>query len=527
MARLEISKKLVLVNSASSAVTIALNISVLVWLQQYLLKRISAEEYSLVPLMAAIMAFAPLLSTVLTGGIGRFVTVAYARGDDEEVTRICSTMLPVLAAGGIAFLAVGWTGAWYIDHLIRIVPSRLWDSRIMMALLVFSTALQLPAAAFESGFIIRQKLVLQDLIGVSCQLLRFLVLFSLLFGVSTRVLWVIVASVTSDLVNLAISVPISLRLIPAQRFRWNAVRWSLAREITNYGGWTLVNQIAQTARMAMDPLILNRFASAIDVATFNVGGMVPRQLSVLINPLTRPFIPILAALYATGDSTRLRNTYLRTARYNAWVVLAVAVPAIVFNKELMLLYLGGKYQGAGAVMAVLLVVAILNVFNVMGPAALMAAGEMRGFASRQIIVHSVNLLLTILFVAYLRMGAFGSAAATLLATLGLDTVLTWRLSWRITHTPGSAWVREVLIPTVVPALPSVFICLSAKCVFGITTWLGLFAVSAVSGTLNLILIAIFGLRDQDRIDIARVAGRLPGPAKTLARRLGTIRGTRR
>jgi O-antigen/teichoic acid export membrane protein len=279
--------------------------------------------------------------------------------------------------------------------------------------------------------------------------------------------------------------------------------------------------------MAMDPLILNRFASAIDVATFNVGGMVPRQLSVLINPLTRPFIPILAALYATGDSTRLRNTYLRTARYNAWVVLAVAVPAIVFNKELMLLYLGGKYQGAGAVMAVLLVVAILNVFNVMGPAALMAAGEMRGFASRQIIVHSVNLLLTILFVAYLRMGAFGSAAATLLATLGLDTVLTWRLSWRITHTPGSAWVREVLIPTVVPALPSVFICLSAKCVFGITTWLGLFAVSAVSGTLNLILIAIFGLRDQDRIDIARVAGRLPGPAKTLARRLGTIRGTRR
>jgi O-antigen/teichoic acid export membrane protein len=524
VARVEISKRLVLVNSASSAVTTVLNLSVLVWLQQYLLKRISAEEYSLVPLMAAIMAFGPLLSMVLTGGLGRFVTVAYARGDDDEVTRICSTMLPILAAGGMAFLAVGWTCAWYIDHLIRIDPGRLWDSRVMMGLLVFSAALQLPAAAFGSGFIVRQKLVLQDLVSMSCQLLRFLVLFSLLFGVSTRVLWVIVASVTSDLANLAVTIPVSIRLLPAQRFRWNAIRWSLAREIIKYGGWTLANQIAQTARMAMDPLILNRFASAFDVATFNVAGIVPRQLPLLVGPLSRPFIPLLAAMHATGDYTRLRNTYLRTARYHAWVLLAVATPAIIFNKELMLLYLGGKYQGAGTVMAVLLVVPILNAFNAMGPAALAAVGVMRGLASRQLIVHSANLLLTVFFVAQLGKGAFGSAAATLLATLAFDTTLTWRLSWRTTHTSGSAWVREVLLPTLVPALPSILICLSVKYLFGIKTWIGLFAVSAVSAALNLVLIAAFGLRNQDRIDIARIADRLPGPAKNLAHRLGTVRG---
>jgi O-antigen/teichoic acid export membrane protein len=469
------------------------------------------------------MAFAPLLSTVLTGGIGRFVTVAYAKGDDEEVTRICSTMLPVLAAGGIAVLAAGWTCAWYVDHLIRIDPGRLWDSRIMMALMVLSTALQLPAAAYESGFIVRQKLMLQDMIGVACQLLRFLLLFSLLFGVSTRVLWVIVASVTGDLANLAISVTVSARLVPAQRFRWSSIRWSLAREITNYGGWSLVNQVAQTTKMAMDPLLLNRFASALDVATFNVGGIVPRQLPSLVGPLSRPFIPVLAVLAATGDFTRLRNTYLRTARYNTWVVLAVAVPAMVFNQELMLLYVGGKYQGAAAVMALLLVVPIFKALNAMGPASLAAVGDMRGYSLRQIIVCAVNLPLTILFVASLRMGAFGSAAATLLAAAGLDAAVTWRLCWRTTHTPGIAWVREVLLPTVIPALPSALICLSVKYLFGITTWKGLFVVSAVSGLLNLLCIAIVGLREQDRIDIARVADRLPGPAKTLARRLGTIR----
>jgi O-antigen/teichoic acid export membrane protein len=387
----------------------------------------------------------------------------------------------------------------------------------MMALLVFSAALQLPAAAFGAGFIVRQRLLLQDMVGVGCQLLRFGVLFCLLFGVSTRVLWIITASVASDLVNLAISIPISVRLLPAQRFRWSAIRWSLAREITNYGGWSLVNQLAQTARMAMDPIILNRFASAFDVATFNVAGIAPRQVPSLVAPLCRPFIPIFAAMHTTGDFVRLRNTYLRTARYNTWVVLTVSVPAIIFSRELILLYLGGKYPGAASVMALLLFVPVLNALNAMGQAALYAAGEIRGFAIRQVIVHSSNLLLTILFVAYLGKGAFGSASATLLATLVLETMLMWPLCWRVTHTPATAWFREVFLPTVVLAVPSVVMCMLLKWMVGITSWFRLFGASAASAMLYLVLIGIVGLREQDRIDIARVADRLPGPARILAR----------
>ena len=341
---------------------------------------------------------------------------------------------------------------------------------------------------------------------------------------STRVLWVITASVASDIANLAISIPISIRLIPAQRFRWSSIRWSLAREITNYGGWSLANQVAQTAKMAMDPIILNRFASALDVATFNVAGIVPRQLPMLVSPLSRPFIPILAAMHATGDFVRLRNTYLRTARYNAWVIVTVFVPAIIFSNELIRLYLGGRYQGAGLVMAVLLFVPVLNALNAMGPAALGAAGEIRGLALRQIVVHSVNLLLTILFVAFLGRGALGSASATLLATVGFDTALTWCFSWRVTHTSGRAWFREVLLPVVIPALPSVIVCLSLKWTVGIKSWIGLFAASAASAALYVALIAAFGLRDQDRIDIGRIADRLPVPARALAHRLSRLRG---
>lgn len=99
MAKVEISKQLVLVNAASSVVVRVVNISVLVWLQQYLLKRISAEKYALYPVLGAAIVFLPLLMGVLTSGLGRYIVEAYAKGDERGVTQIVSTMFLLTSVG--------------------------------------------------------------------------------------------------------------------------------------------------------------------------------------------------------------------------------------------------------------------------------------------------------------------------------------------------------------------------------------------------------------------------------------------
>ena len=521
MSRIEISKRLIIVNSASAAVRIVLMMSVLVWLNQYLLRRITPEEYALLPIVMALMAFEPIITILLTGGVGRFVTVAYARGQDNEVTSIVSTMLPILCVGSIALLGLGWTAAWHIEKILTITPERVWDARVMLILLVFETAVRLPAAAFGAGFMIRQKLVLGDAIDVATELLRIVLLLVLLLGVSTRVLWVVVASVSANLVNLAVTVPISRYLVPAQRFRWSAFKWPLAREITSYNSWQLLDQVAKSVKVAMDPLILNQFATAWDVASFHLGGIVPRQMPTLITPISRPFIPVLGAMFATGDYTRFSNTYLRTARYNSWLVLTLCIPAATFGRELMLLYAGDQYAAAGVVMAVLLVAPFVLALNALGQAAAHAAGEMRGLATRTLTVQVVNLGLTFLFVAYLQKGALGSAMATALSAVGVDAVLLLPFAWRVTKTPPMAWVREVALPTILPAIASVSFCFAVKHLIGVETWLGLFAASGASAVVYLGLVLAFGLRQQDRIDLARLADRVPYPLSAVARRLGS------
>ena len=197
--RVAISKKVVAINFVGSAIAQVLSITVLFWLQRHLILEISKEEYAILPVLYAVMAFTPLATVVLTGGIGRYITEAYAKGDDAGVTRICSTMFPILSAAGVAFLAAGWLFAWKIDLVLNIPPERVRDAQVMMALLILTAALRLPAAPFSVGFFVRQRFILQNLINIGATLFRIAVLFALIFGVSTRVLWVITATAAMDI----------------------------------------------------------------------------------------------------------------------------------------------------------------------------------------------------------------------------------------------------------------------------------------------------------------------------------------
>ena len=110
-----ISKRLIAVNSASSVLARILNITVLVWMYQYLLKNIPAEEFAVYPVVTAIMVFAPLFFAFLTSGVSRHIVDAYARDDLEDVRRItAASSLPLLVDAD-----TGWGGAFNIARTIQ------------------------------------------------------------------------------------------------------------------------------------------------------------------------------------------------------------------------------------------------------------------------------------------------------------------------------------------------------------------------------------------------------------------------
>lgn len=504
----EISKKLVLINSASSIVTRLFNVGVLVWMYQYLLARISDSEFSLYPVVMAIMIIFPPLTTVLTAGISRYIVEAYARHDEARVTQIVSTMFPMLAAAGVAMLGIGGTLTWFVDFVLKIDADRVSDARLMLSLLVVIAVLQMMSVPFNCGMNVRQKFVWENLIQVATDLLRIGLLLSLLLGVSPRVLWVVVATFVATIFKLTVSFILSRRLVPALRFDRKAIEWQSASKLTRFGLWSTLGQVAELIRNSADPLILNRLAAPLDVNNFHLGATAQIQIQSLALTATAPLQPAMTAMHAVGSTARLRNVYLTGGRYALWTVMLISTPLMIFHREIMTLYVGHEYAEAGLVMLLLLGIFPIGYGSAFIGKIAVATAQIGPLTTRLIGIQCLNLALTFYLVGGLGFGAIGSAMSTYLVFLVCYPLMIWPLGCRLTDTPLMQFFRETVFPGLAPAMIAGLVALAMQRFVGPTTWTSLGLCAATVGIVYLLVLWRFCLQPYDRATIAQVISRL-------------------
>jgi O-antigen/teichoic acid export membrane protein len=501
ISKVEIDRKLVFVNSASAVLTRMVTVSFLLWLYQYLLHRISSDEYSLYPLVMSVIVFMPLLTTALTSGLSRYIVEAYAKDDERGITQIVSTMFPILLGAAVALLAMGWTLAWHMHRILTIAPERLWDARLMLGLLVLSMAIRLPLAPFGTGLYVRQKFVFQNLLTLCTELFRISLLFVLLFGVSTRVLWIVTASVSADCCYVLAVTVLSCRLLPALRFRIGEIRWERARQLISFGGWSSVLELADSIRTSSDAIILNKLGTASDMVNFHIGSMFFKQIQVASYLARGPMQPPLTAMHALGATERLKNTYLRGGRYALWGSILFAFPMIIFRNEIMGLYAGREYLAAGTVMALLMAVFPVVYGNVMMSHLAHAKAELRPWAIRAIIIHSANLILTVYLVGNLKLGAVGSALGTFLVSVVGAPLLYWPLGLRLAGVNFRQFAGQTLGPGMVPGLAGAVLWIMAQHYMEPSSWFRL-GICVAAGLVSYFAVLAFCLKPYDR-DLVR------------------------
>jgi len=503
-----ISKSLVLINSIGSILARIVNVAILIWLQQYLLKRISAAEYSIYPVITSIMVFVIILQEILSGGLSRYIIEAYTKGDNKHVTEITSTMFLIHLIGAIVVLLLGWPFVTYIDKILTIEKQFLWQARIMMSLMVFSFSVRVSLTPFTVGLYVKQKYVLLNIIRICVSLIRIILLFILLFGVSTRVLWVVVATEFANLCGLFAQVIISRRLVPLLTFSLNEVNWKISRVLLSFGFWNFVGNVAWRIQNYADPIILNKLASPIDVTCFHLGNLFKRQIETTIIFMTEPILPSLTAMHATGQKTRLGNTFLRYGRYMIWFYMIIIIPLIIFRNELILLYVGNRYLLAATVILLLLSSASINKGYSMNFKLAVAIGKIKKLSIYAIITQVLNLCITLFLVGIFKMGAFGSALSTAIVAIFIAPILFIPLALRLAEVDFKKWLKITILPGYLPGIAFSIVLIIIKLIDKPDSWAKLILYSTIGCICYLIILLKFCLKDSDRNDLKNVLSKI-------------------
>ncbi len=517
MGGVEISKKLVLVNSASTIFKSLLSLTVFLWVNQFFVEVLPAEEYQAFALVFPLTLFVPLLTMWVTSGIARYVTEAYARHDLTRVTEITSTMLPLTAGAGLLVLTVGSVLLVYIRPILNISPDYVDEARLMFAILLATAVVRVVVLPFMPGIEVRQKFVFRNFFALGLEVLRTALLVWLLFGVSTRVIWLVVVMIPIQTIDIGVSLTYSRRLVPELRFRRDHFRPGLVREICSFGGATMVARSAAVAREVCSPLFLahgpgTAIQQALANWSYRLGANVESKFyPIVLGPLLT-LQPALTAMHATSQDVRLKSAFLRMSRYLLWVFMFFGVPGIVFHRSVWDAWLDPEYAlkvADGAVVLALLFAKGAFVFPQPILAQIALAKARPGqLAWRVAVIELSSVALAWFFVFQRGYGAIGVALATLIAA-GVGTpLLHWPFALRLTGTTWSEFTRRTLVPGFLPPLIALPVWYLLWRQLEPTTWPGLIACGAAGGAVFALVLFGFCLEEHERADLRKVFSRL-------------------
>jgi O-antigen/teichoic acid export membrane protein len=498
------------INAASSVVTRLLQITVLVWVNQYLIKRIAPAEYSILPMVMALVVFADFLKHIFTGGLGRYIVEADAQKDNVGVTRIVSSMMPILALATALLMLLGAIVAWQIDAVINLTPDYVSDARLMLLLLLGNLGLNLLTAPFTVGPYVRQRFTALNVIDLGCEALRVGLLLALLLGVSPRVMWLVVASTCGGVLNVVLRYGLTRRDVPAIRFQRNLVSWEKARSLMHFGAWTSLQGVTDLMASSVPLLMLNRFGTALDVASFHLGRMPDVQIRRLTSAASSPAQPALTRLYARGATSELHELYYRGGRYHLWAALLLVAPLLVFGAPLVRLYAGPDYLPAATVFFAMLVVYPVLWASAMFYRVAHAMGKVRNYYLIDVLIQ-VTILAVLAGLAWdRRLTAGETAIAIAVVQAVLYLLLCWPIGLRQVQGEWKLFFNRTLIPGLLPFGAALLLCLLGRAVLSVDSWWRLGAVSAIALVGYVTVLLVCCLDAQDRQLVARLVRRVQG-----------------
>ncbi len=507
--KIDISRRVLLINFVSSMLRKVLSLSIMLWVFKDLIEDIPAEEYAIYPVMLATMLFFPLATTVFMSGLRRYVTEAYAQGNEKRVTQLVSTIFPPLVALSVVMLFVGAVMTWKVRVLLSIPAYLESDARIMLGLLMSLAALRVVVAPFSLGFHLRQKFLARNLIGLGCEVFKIALVLWLLFD-EKRVLWVVVATVAANFVELILTVLMSMRLAPALRAHLKEYHRPSLRPLFTFGGWALLNHVGFLIRDAADPLILTHLGTPVDVASFHLGSMPDNHSRRIYLEAFSTLQPALTSMEATDRQAMLKRSYFRLCRYAMWMMCFLAGAIFVLRVQALALYVPSKSKelAAASTVAAILLARALVIFpnSVIGMVAV-AKAEIRPIAIRASCMSLCNLILTFYLVGGRGMGAVGSALSTLIVTAIGAPLLMWPLGLKLTGARFPDWFKNSLLPGARPLMIGIPLWYAGLYLLPSDTWPQLGIIMGI-GSAGYFLGIWFAAREEDHREIAKLVTKL-------------------
>lgn len=409
-----ISKKQISKNLITNILVFTTGIIFSIFMTPFYIKHIGTDALGIIRLAFIIPMYTGLLTIVISGAVGRFLTIdiqkkAYISANQTFNTAFFSfTALLLLMIPIILFIS------YNLDSIFNIEDKFLDESRYLFLLILLSSLILLFSGLFTIPAYSHNRLDVINLARLITEIGKPLLIIFFILYVSTKLEYIGYANILMTLIVLIYSLFIWKRFAPKIIISPRFFKFQKLKDIWSMGSWLFLNQLSFILFVYIDLIIINLYFDSTvtgEYSTVLQWSTLLRTLSVVIGSILGPIFIIKFAKNEIDSIIRITSSSIKVMG----LVMAIAI-GIIFGltEPILYVWLGKGFLHLKELMWLLILPLSISLCLTPLHSIFNSFNKVKFPSIIGIITAILHIVLTIVFLEFTSLGIYSIATSALI-----------------------------------------------------------------------------------------------------------------
>ena len=303
------------------------------------LQTLGASDYGIYNVVGGIVVMFSFISSALSTATQRFLNYALGQKDTTEVQRIFSlSSLIYFVIAGIIVVLAETIGLPFLITQMNFPEDRWTAVHWVYQLSILSFCLNIIRTPYTASIIAYERMNFYAYISIIENILKLLIVFLLvLFNGDKLIMYAILMVSVIAITNIIYYLWCKNNLKTCTYSYY--FDKDLFRKLFSFSGWSMFGSLAAVGANQGVNIIFNIFTGVLVNAAMGIASQVQSAVSAFVSSFQTAMSPQLVKLYAAGEIDEMKKMINRTSRLSYCLIFIFGVPAIVFCKQLLNIWL--------------------------------------------------------------------------------------------------------------------------------------------------------------------------------------------
>lgn len=332
-------KKQVFINIIASIIAFLVQMVISFGLTPILVNSLGEEAYGFIGLANNFVTYATVLTVAINSIAGRFISIAYNKGEIEKANSYYSSLFFANAILSVIIFILSIIITMELHYIIKIPPQLNYDVKFTFLLVFINFIFSLFHVTFQVVPFVKNKVSLVSIVTAISNILKVVVIVCFFALLEPKIYYIALATLAYSLFLLILCIIISKKLssdlkIDIQHFNWKDVKTLIVSGI-----WNSINNLSRILLVGFDLLIANIFVGAYSMGILSIAKNVPSAIETLLSTLALAFVPSITILYAKDKINDVVSEVKFSMKMIALLMIVPVAGFTIFGTDFYMLWL--------------------------------------------------------------------------------------------------------------------------------------------------------------------------------------------